>query len=98
MSFLRALVCDFMRRACRYGNSFSAQVFRRFSLASDDLAVIYQIADNTSDLPSAQPSRVAIDETAVQVGTDWYWLYAAIDLDSKLLLGVRLSQRRGTRG
>ena len=57
---------------------------------------VHRLADSVSDPPTAAPSRVAVDETAVQVGTEWYWLYAAIDLDSKLLLGVHLSQRRGT--
>ena len=57
---------------------------------------VHQIADSTPDPPSVTPTQVAVDETAVQVGTEWYWLYAAIDLDSKLLLGVRLSQRRET--
>ena len=57
---------------------------------------VHRHADSAPDPPTAQPSRVAVDETAVQVGTEWYWLYAAIDLDSKLLLGMGLSQRRGT--
>ena len=57
---------------------------------------VHRYADSVPDPPSAAPSRIAVDETAVQVGTEWYWLYAAIDLDSKLLLGVRLSQRRGS--
>ena len=56
----------------------------------------HRVGENSPDPPTAAPSRVAVDETAVQVGTEWYWLYAAIDLDSKLLLGVRLSQRRGS--
>lgn len=40
--------------------------------------------------------RVAVDATAVTIGTEQYWLYAAIDVDTKLLLGVRISKRRGT--
>ena len=55
---------------------------------------VHQFADSVPNPPSA--TRVAVDETAVQVGTEWYWLYAAIDLDSKLLLGIRLSPRRGS--
>ena len=62
-------------------------MFRCFPVASSDLAV--------GASPRRQRARPAVDETAVQVGTEWYWLYAAIDLDSKLLLGVRLSQRQG---
>jgi putative transposase len=57
---------------------------------------VHQFADSVPDPPTVQPSRVAVDETAVQVGTEWDWLYAAIDLDSKLLLGIRLSPRQGT--
>ena len=45
---------------------------------------------------TAQPTRVAVDETAVKINGEWSWLYAAIDLDSKLLLGVDLFERRGT--
>ena len=43
-----------------------------------------------------QPSRVAVDVTAVKIGTEQYWLYAAIDVETKLLLGVWISPRRGT--
>ena len=57
---------------------------------------MHRHADSVPDPPSAAPTRVAVDETAAQVGIEWYWLYAAIDLDSKLLLGVRLSQRQGS--
>jgi putative transposase len=44
----------------------------------------------------AKPSRVAVDETAVKIGTEQYWLYAAIDIKTKLLLGGRISNRHGT--
>ncbi len=57
---------------------------------------VHQLADSTPDPPTAKPSRVAVDETAVDVGTTRHWLYAAIDVDTKLLLGVYLSERRGT--
>ena len=30
------------------------------------------------------------------IGTEQYWLYAAIDLETTLLFGVRISNRRGT--
>ena len=45
---------------------------------------------------TAQPTRVAVDETAVKINGELSCLYAAIDLDSKLLLGVDLFERRGT--
>ena len=36
------------------------------------------------------------DETAIQIGTEWRWWYAAIDLDSMLVLDVEVFSRRGT--
>lgn len=39
---------------------------------------------------------VAVDETAVRINGELSWLYAAIDPDSELLLGVDLFDRRGT--
>jgi len=48
------------------------------------------------DPPEAKPKRVAVDETAVKINSEWSWLYAAIDLDTKLLLGVDLFGRHGT--
>ena len=47
-------------------------------------------------LRTAAPSRVAVDETAITIGTDRHWVSAAIDLETKLLLGVSVSRRRGT--
>jgi putative transposase len=47
-------------------------------------------------LRTAKPSRVAIDETAVKINGDWFWVYAAIGLDSKLILDVAVFGRRGT--
>ena len=46
--------------------------------------------------PTAQPSRVAVDETAVKINGEWSCLYAAIDIDIKLLLDVQLFKRHGT--
>ncbi|MDZ7745860.1 MAG: IS6 family transposase [Halobacteriales archaeon] len=57
---------------------------------------VHRLADSVSDPPSAQPTRVAVDETAVRINGELSWVYAAIDLDSKLLLGVELFDRRGT--
>jgi putative transposase len=42
-----------------------------------------------------QPTRVAVDQTAVKVNGEWSWLYAAIGIDSKLLL-AGLFERRDT--
>jgi len=49
-----------------------------------------------SVLRTAQPSRVAVDETAVKINGEWSWLYAAIDIDTKLILDVALFGRHGT--
>ena len=38
---------------------------------------VHRHADSAPDPPTAAPLRVAVDETAVQVGTEWHWLYAA---------------------
>jgi putative transposase len=57
---------------------------------------VHRVAEEAPDPPTAKPSRVAVDETAVKIGNEQQWLYAAIDVEMKLLLGVRLSQRRGT--
>lgn len=56
---------------------------------------VHRIANNVADPPAASPRRVAVDETAIKVNGEWLWLYAAIDLDSKLLLHVTVSERRG---
>jgi len=57
---------------------------------------VHRLADSVSDPPTAQPSRVAVDETAVKINGEWSWLYAAIDIDTKLLLDVQLFKRHGT--
>jgi len=57
---------------------------------------VHRIADSGCDPPSAQPTRVAVDETAVKLNGELFWLYAAIDLDSKLILNAAVFDRRGT--
>ena len=44
----------------------------------------------------AQPRRVAVDETAVKISGEWSWLYAAIDLDTNIILHVAVFERHGT--
>lgn len=56
----------------------------------------HRLADNQADPPTAKPSRVAVDETAIQIGTEWRWCYAAIDLDSMLVLDIEVFSRHGT--
>jgi transposase-like protein len=40
--------------------------------------------------------QVAVDEKQIEVDGDKKWLYAAVDVDSKLLLEVDVFSRRGT--
>ncbi len=55
-----------------------------------------RLADSGRDPPTASPSRVAVDETAVKINGEWSWLYAAIDIETKLILDVALFSRHGT--
>ena len=57
---------------------------------------VHRLADSVPDPPTAKPSRIAVDETAVKINGEWSWLYAAIDLDTKLILDVQLFSRHGT--
>ncbi len=57
---------------------------------------VHRLADSVCDPPTAQPSRVAVDETAVKINGEWSWLYAAIDVDTKLILDVALFGHHGT--
>ena len=54
---------------------------------------VHRLADSVSDPPTAKPSRVAIDETAVRINGDWSWEYTAIDVGSKLILDVAVFGR-----
>jgi len=45
-----------------------------------------------------QPTRVAVDETAIRADGELCWLYAAIDTESKLLLDVGLFSHHQNRG
>ena len=40
--------------------------------------------------------KVAVDETAVKINGGGSWLYAAIDIETKLILDVALFGRHGT--
>ncbi|ELZ81344.1 transposase [Haloferax larsenii JCM 13917] len=57
---------------------------------------VHRLTDSVADPPKAQPRRVAVDETAVKINGEWSWLYAAIDLDTKVILDVALFKRHGT--
>ena len=46
---------------------------------------------------TTDPDRIAVDEKQIQLAEEEkVWLYAAIDVDSKVVLRARLSQNRGT--
>jgi putative transposase len=60
------------------------------------LELVHRLADSGHDPPEAQPTRVAVDETAVTINGEWFWLYAAINIDTKLILDVALFGRHGT--
>jgi putative transposase len=55
----------------------------------------HRLADDQDDPPTAEPSRVAVDETAIQIGSEWRWCYTAIDLDSLVILDIEVFSRRG---
>ncbi|ODR80954.1 transposase [Haladaptatus sp. W1] len=57
---------------------------------------VHRVSDSVSDPPSATPTRVAVDETAVKINGEWSWVYAAIDIETKLLLDVKVFDRHGT--
>jgi len=57
---------------------------------------VHRLADSVDDPSSATPTRVAVDETAVQINGKQSWVYAAIDLDTKMLLDIAVFGRRGT--
>jgi len=57
---------------------------------------IHRLADSLADPPTATPSRVAVDELAVRLNGELHWLYAAIDTETKLVLGAELFEQRGT--
>jgi putative transposase len=57
---------------------------------------VHLLADSVGDPPSAQPTRVAVDETTVRINGEWSWVYTAIDLDTKVLFDAAVFGRRGT--
>ncbi|WP_435358601.1 IS6 family transposase [Haloarchaeobius sp. DFWS5] len=57
---------------------------------------VHRLSDSLSNPPKAKPRRVAVDETAIKINGEWPWMYAAIDLDTKLVLDATLFKRHGT--
>jgi putative transposase len=56
------------------------------------------LSDSDADPPIVEPSRVVVDETVVQIGEKRCWLYAAINLESTLLLECRHFPNELSRG
>lgn len=46
-------------------------------------SLTHDLAEAQSDPPTAEPSRVAVDEKEIEVDGEEKWLHAAIDLESK---------------
>ncbi|GGN88453.1 hypothetical protein GCM10009030_08190 [Haloarcula pellucida] len=57
---------------------------------------VHTLSEAQNDPPTAQPSRVAVDEKQIEVDGEKKWLYAAVDTESKLLLEVDVFSRRET--
>jgi len=57
---------------------------------------VHTLFEAQSDPPTAEPSRVAVDEKQIKIDGETKWLYAAVDVESKLLLEVDVFSRRGT--
>ena len=75
------------------------EILRLFGVDRSHQAIfqwVHRVSDSVGDPPEAQPKRVAVDETAVKINGEWSWLYAAIDIDTKLILDVALFGRHGT--
>lgn len=49
------------------------------------------VAEKAPDPLTAKPPRIAFDETMVTTNAERYWLYAAIGLETQLLLDVWIS-------
>ncbi|EMA13321.1 transposase [Haloarcula amylolytica JCM 13557] len=57
---------------------------------------MHTLSEAQSDPPTAEPSRVTVDEKQIEIDGEKKWLYAAVDTESKLLLEVDVFSRRGT--
>lgn len=77
----------------------TAAVLEQFGVTRSHQAVwqwVHCTTETAPDPPTAKPSRVVVDEMAVKIGTERHRLYAAIDVETKLLLGAVVFERRGT--
>jgi putative transposase len=53
----------------------------------------HDLAESQADPPTAEPSRVAVDEKQIEVDREKKWLFAAVDTESKLLLEIDVYSR-----
>lgn len=75
------------------------EILRLFGVDRSHQAIfqwVHRVSDNVGDPPEVQPKRVAVDETVIKINGEWSWLYAAIDLETRLILDVQLFGRHGT--
>ena len=75
------------------------EILRLFGVKRSHQAIfqwVHRLSDSVGDPPTAKPSRVAVDETAIKINGEWSWVYAAIDIETKLILDVELFGRHGT--
>jgi hypothetical protein len=91
-SVVSAWIARFRRSFCGFIESPTAFLTRRRSRERSSR----EPTRTPCVLVTAKPTRVAVDETAVRINDEWSWLYAAIDVDTKLLLDVELFSRHGT--
>lgn len=60
------------------------------------MSVVHNVTDKLPAPLTASTSRIADDGTTVNIGTERYWLYTAIDVEMKLLLNVMIAPHRET--
>lgn len=59
----------------------------------DGLAVSTQDGRQRDRPADTELSRVAVDETTVKINGEWSWLYATLDLETKVLLDGQLFKK-----
>ena len=98
-SWLIWLACRL--HACSTSLSECADVLEWFGVDRRRQSVNYWYQNYTEYCDqefTATPDRVAVDEKQVQIAEEEkVWLYAAIDVEEKVILHARLSPRRGTK-
>jgi putative transposase len=57
---------------------------------------VHRLADSRRGPPEAKPKRSAVDEAAVKINSERSCIYAALDIETKLIPDVALFGRHGT--